>query len=377
MKDELPQVKEVTPLLHEEVRPDEYLLRRAWCGPQESLIWPALFLLAFTSFFTIPLGLAMSALHWSVGTLAWLVIAAADITLVYAALAHRSNVTTYRVHHGRAELLRRDKRWFFRREQRIPLSRIAGFSLTLRDPDSHPTDFLLHYVDSAGTPARLDDLGQDRKAALYLVKALNRQAGLRDPALVAGAYTEKAAPLPPAKIPQPQHIQLRSHGGRPVLRRGWRGNFLGALAGLIFTVLLAVLAIGAFLLIPHFFLQDMPWPALAGCLVILLALWNIYYCSVRWFNFTDIRIDQAQGADTLFIRHRPFPWPGEVQLPHRDITRYYMVDSSTKDSYGRITRAYEVRAQLRNSKEVILLRFLPKVEEALYIQQALQTHFLP
>lgn len=84
-------------------------------------------------------------------------------------------------------------------------------------------------------------------------------------------------------------------------------------------------------------------------------------------NSTTVRT----GKGVLTIRHRPLPWLGNRDLRGAEIDQLYCASKVTTNE-GRSTTAYQLRAVLKTGKSLTLLRGLPELEQALFLEQRIE-----
>src|SRR5688572_8033915 len=84
-------------------------------------------------------------------------------------------------------------------------------------------------------------------------------------------------------------------------------------------------------------------------------------------NSTTVRT----GKGILTIRHRPLPWLGNRDLRGSGIDQLYCASKVTTND-GRSTTAYQLRAVLKTGKTLTLLRGLPELEQALFLEQRIE-----
>lgn len=92
-----------------------------------------------------------------------------------------------------------------------------------------------------------------------------------------------------------------------------------------------------------------------------------YGLIAAFFNHTDIHVTASQ----LEIRFRPIPWRGERTISKSEIIQLFVREKVNKDSYGRISKSYEIHwIDSRNQRQP-LVRGL-RVHEALYLENRLE-----
>lgn len=84
-------------------------------------------------------------------------------------------------------------------------------------------------------------------------------------------------------------------------------------------------------------------------------------------NTTQVGI---RGGD-FFVRHGPIPWRGNRTVPAQSITQLF-VEEKVSRSNDSETRKYDLSAILDGGERMALVAGLPKVEQALFLEQALE-----
>jgi hypothetical protein len=93
----------------------------------------------------------------------------------------------------------------------------------------------------------------------------------------------------------------------------------------------------------------------------------LYGLAAGLVNSTSIRAWRGR----LEVRHGPLPWPGNRVLPPQQIGGLYTRERVARSKFGtRIT--YEVRAELREGKDVRLVGGMPREEQARFVQQQIE-----
>ncbi len=85
------------------------------------------------------------------------------------------------------------------------------------------------------------------------------------------------------------------------------------------------------------------------------------------FNTTLVGV---RGGD-FFVHHGPIPWRGNRTLPAQSIRQLFCVEKVTSGKRGD-TRTYQLAAILDGGERVPLVSGLPAVEQALFLEQALE-----
>ncbi len=85
------------------------------------------------------------------------------------------------------------------------------------------------------------------------------------------------------------------------------------------------------------------------------------------FNHTDIHIT----ASDLEIKIRPIPWRRMRTIAKSEIAQLFVREKVNKDSYGRISKSYDVHWIDSHNQRRPLVRWL-RVHEALYLENRLE-----
>jgi hypothetical protein len=86
------------------------------------------------------------------------------------------------------------------------------------------------------------------------------------------------------------------------------------------------------------------------------------------FNRTVI----AASKDKLSIRHGPIPWPGNRDIPTADLKQLFCEEVITRGKNGP-SATYHLAAMLDDGKKIRLIKSLPEPDQALYLEQALES----
>ena len=146
-------------------------------------------------------------------------------------------------------------------------------------------------------------------------------------------------------------------------------------------VLLGIFGV-AFLGFLGFLVGDLMFGSDAICRSIRASNWitTIFVCSpallmvaagyvliAALFNHTDIHVT----ASDLEIRIRPFPWYGKRTIAKTEIAQLFVREKVNEDSYGRISKSYEIHWIDSSNKRRPLVRGL-RVHESLYLENRLE-----
>lgn len=103
------------------------------------------------------------------------------------------------------------------------------------------------------------------------------------------------------------------------------------------------------------------------CSPALLMVAAGYVLITALFNHTDIHVT----ASELEIRMRPIPWYGNRTIAKSEISQLFVREKVNKDSYGRISKSYEIHWIDSGNQRRPLVRGL-RVHEALYLENRLE-----
>lgn len=103
---------------------------------------------------------------------------------------------------------------------------------------------------------------------------------------------------------------------------------------------------------------------------VLVGVGLTWYTVAGFVNRTTIVV----SSGGLVVRHRPLPWPGNRSLLAMDLEQIYCTAGVTRNRRDGAHTTYRVNARLTNGRQVVLLRGLPEAEQALYIEQKLESH---
>ncbi len=92
-----------------------------------------------------------------------------------------------------------------------------------------------------------------------------------------------------------------------------------------------------------------------------------YYTLAGFVNRTTVDVSRNH----LTIRHGPLPWPGNKELPGRQLTQLYG-EEHTRTNKGQTTTTYHLLAVDRAGQKMKLLTGLEDKEQVLYLEQALE-----
>ena len=180
-------------------------------------------------------------------------------------------------------------------------------------------------------------------------------AGARDP------YLGRA--LPRAEVPLPKHFKIEDGPPLRIVRR-WFGRkalfllFFSVFWNGIVGVFVAMIIAGA-----------IPKPVLAFISLHLVAgVFIGYYTLCLFVNRTAVEVD----GDRLRVIHGPLPWPGNRDLGTGELQQVWSREHISRSKNG-TTVTYEVHAALRSGSVVQLLSGLDAPEQALFVEQQLES----
>ena len=93
-----------------------------------------------------------------------------------------------------------------------------------------------------------------------------------------------------------------------------------------------------------------------------------YYVVAGWFNRTHIYVSHGKMA----VRHGPIPWFGNKELDTSSFKQLYTKEKISRNRNRTVT--YETHVITRDSKDLKLVGGLDTSEQALYIEQAIETY---
>jgi len=85
------------------------------------------------------------------------------------------------------------------------------------------------------------------------------------------------------------------------------------------------------------------------------------------FNATVVGV----RGDNFIVHHGPIPWRGNRTVPARSITQLFCEEKVSKTKRGE-SRAYQLSAIVDGSERVRLVSGLPAIEQALFLEHALE-----
>lgn len=168
------------------------------------------------------------------------------------------------------------------------------------------------------------------------------------------------------RVPIPDSISEHTTIHGTVLERRWRKSLV-QLAGLT----LFCIAWDAFLVFWYFlaFTTESPWIMKVFPIAHLgVGIGLTYYLVAAYLNRTDITVSSGQ----LEIKTHPVPWLGNKTVNTSEIAQLYITEDSSKDSYGKVSRSYELHMIDHGNKQRTLIKGLESAQEALYLEKRLE-----
>lgn len=96
----------------------------------------------------------------------------------------------------------------------------------------------------------------------------------------------------------------------------------------------------------------------------------VFYLAITGFvNRTRIRA----GDGGLSIGHGPLPWPGGKSIPSDELRQLYCRRRESRSKNG-VSVSYVLSAATRDGRSIDLLASLPEADQALYLEQAIESH---
>jgi len=114
---------------------------------------------------------------------------------------------------------------------------------------------------------------------------------------------------------------------------------------------------------------DGPWLAFVfPILHVAVGVGMGYGALTGLLNRTTIQI----AGGVLRIRHGPLPWPGKRDMPADELDQLYVTQNPHHGKQG-TTYTYDLKAALKSGQGVTLIREIPEGDQALYIEQAIES----
>jgi len=107
--------------------------------------------------------------------------------------------------------------------------------------------------------------------------------------------------------------------------------------------------------------------------LLFLSLHLVVGIGVGWYTLASLlnRTDIAVHSGALTVRWGPIWWPGQKTEPTKDIMQFWVAERIQRGKNG-TTCAYDVMAILAEGASTSVIKGLPKLEEALFIEQTLE-----
>lgn len=163
----------------------------------------------------------------------------------------------------------------------------------------------------------------------------------------------------------PVNIDIQYHDDYIEITRRWRSWG---------TTIKAVVFIGAGYLLLNNYIIPNPDGALVKTpfflFFIVLSIGSIYAAVAGLLNTSSIVVSK----DTLEIRHKPLPWPGNKKVNVEDVRQLYTKEKISRDSDKTATIAYQVYIVTRNGKDIKFVSGLEKSEQATFIEREIEKY---
>jgi len=102
----------------------------------------------------------------------------------------------------------------------------------------------------------------------------------------------------------------------------------------------------------------------------LVGLLYIYYLIATYKNTTTILVDHK----SLNVEHHPLPWPGKRTISTTDLTQLYLKQTKGWSVNDEVTYLYELRAKLKNDKDVKLIGGLISEEVGHFLEEQIENY---
>lgn len=160
-----------------------------------------------------------------------------------------------------------------------------------------------------------------------------------------------AAAEPPVRVPRPPTLVVRDDGDVRVIRRRW---FRPALVFLLFFCI----AWDSFLVFWYAMAVFAPAPGAFSLIAIIFPICHVavgvgltYSVIAGFLNKTYIGVT----TEGLYVRHRPVPWYGNLNLPAADVREVYVERTYTTQSGNRpVQQMYSVIAVLGDTRKKVM-----------------------
>ncbi len=222
---------------------------------------------------------------------------------------------------------------------------------------------------NCGTPIPAEDIN----LANALAKCRQCHAVFSFAGAVGLPASAPTAPVKREKVPLPPAIQVEEGMSKLTLTRRWFSPVYIFLAFfcvmwdgfLVFWYGAAMFGMGA----------EAGGPATICALLfplghVAVGLGLTYTTIAGFFNRTLIEVTRG----SLKISHGPIPWWGNQDLRTADLKQLFCEEQVHRGKHGSRNYTYDVHAVLQDGRKHKLLSGLPSTDQALYIEQAIETH---
>lgn len=95
-----------------------------------------------------------------------------------------------------------------------------------------------------------------------------------------------------------------------------------------------------------------------------------YNILTTYLNHTTISVTNK----TFSVEHKPLPWFGSRTIDSSELVQLYTKKGRTEKSGGEINQYYDLRAKLKNGKDIKLLGSLASAEVAQFLEQQVEEY---
>lgn len=178
------------------------------------------------------------------------------------------------------------------------------------------------------------------------------------------AVTSRLLPpsRPVGKVPRPERFTQQSTSFGGAISYRWFGA-----TGLFFLIFAVIWNSIVFTFISLAIAQGEWGGVLFSLLHLAVGVGVGWYALASLLNTTTIEV---QGG-ALRVRWGPIWWPGQRTIPTQQLSQLWVAERVQRGKNG-TTRTYEVMAVCTNGASTSVIKGLPKLEEALYIEQTLE-----
>lgn len=173
----------------------------------------------------------------------------------------------------------------------------------------------------------------------------------------------------------PQGYSIKHQGDRLIIARSWRAtnSLFSLLFKLIFPIIWLYILVIQSQAMTHFL--DFSQETLFLIPFLLFGIFLLYKGLADLVNTTYIKADKTK----LSINHSPLPWSPSPAFQNKDIEQIFITRQAhhTRDknrNEEKIHYSYCVKVILRNNSSHILIKALTKIEQALFLEQEIESH---